>query len=238
MIRDLASPLVLLALAALGAAACDSTPPESQDPAWADVAPILRGQCNGCHGWNAGQTGGGYRFDFFDLTQKDCGDAAHALDKSPAALAGALAPNGSPLVAPLIESDVAALKGQMWPRMPPQPCPALPAWERDTLQRWAALPVKGLAPPGNRPPTIAVYGFPAVADSQLTFTAIIDDPDGDSAVGVVEANGLAFLMNRSGSFDVTFDSSSWPAGSLTLTAVLCDGWTSASVDNLTVQIQH
>ena len=47
---------------------CSSTPAEPSDPAWADVAPIFRGECNSCHGWNAGQTGGGYRFDFFDVT--------------------------------------------------------------------------------------------------------------------------------------------------------------------------
>jgi len=230
------SPFLLLAL--LGFMACASTPSEPQNPAWADVAPIFRGECNGCHGWNAAQTGGGYRLDFFDVTKGACGEAARALTAG-VALAGSLAANGSPLAAPLIEADVVAQKGAAWPRMPPQPSPALPEWERDTIERWAARPVKGPAPPGNHPPTISVFGYPANAGPTLTFTAVIDDPDGDSALGVIEANGIAaFLMNRPGSFDVSFDSTTWPAGPQPLTAVLCDGWTSTTIDLGAVQIQH
>jgi hypothetical protein len=222
------SPLLLLGFVA--AVGCGSTPIEPQNPAWADVAPIFRGECNGCHGWNAGQTGGGFRFDFFDVTPAVCGDAALALGTG-AILAG------SPLASPQIETDVVAQQGAMWPRMPPQPSPALPDWERDTIERWASQPVKGPPPPGNRPPTITVEDFPATAGAQIAFTAILEDPDGDSALGVIEVNGYAFLMNRTGSFEVAFDSSSWPPGPQEVKAVLCDGWTSISPDLGAVQIK-
>ena len=67
---------------------------------------------------------------------------------------------------------------------------------------------------------------------------VIDDPDGDSAIGVVEANGYAFLMNRPGSFEVSFDSATWPNGPVAVKAVLCDGWTNASYDLGAVQIRN
>jgi hypothetical protein len=219
----------------LGSLACTSTPAEPQDPTWADVAPILRGECNGCHGWTAPSTGGGFRFDFYDVTKSVCGDAAQALG-SGVVLAG------SPLAATSIETDVIAQNGATWPRMPPQPSPALPDGERDTLERWAGQPggltVKGPPPPGNRPPTIEVGAFPALAGTELAFTAVIDDPDGDSTIGIVEVNGFGLLMNRPGSFAVRFDSSTWQAGPQSVSAVLCDGWTSVTVDLGAVQIRH
>jgi len=221
----------LLLLSLFGGLGCSSTPAEPQNPTWADVAPILRGECVSCHGWTAPTTGGGYRFDFYDLTKAVCGDAALALG-SGVVLAG------SAQSATQIETDVLVQKGASWPRMPPQPSPALPDWERDAIERWAGQPVKGPPPPSNRPPTIVVGDYPAVAGNALAFTAIIDDPDGDSAVGVIEVNGLAFLMNRAGSFDVRFDSSGWPAGPQSVSAVLCDGWTSATIPLGSVQIHH
>jgi hypothetical protein len=229
--RFTSTRLLSVTVALVSGLACDSTPAEPLNPTWADVAPVFRGECNSCHGYTAGQTGGGYRFDFFDVTKAVCGDAALALGTG-VALAG------SPLVAPRIVDDVIPWNGAAWPRMPPQPSPALPHWERDTIERWAVAPVKGPPPPSNRPPTVAVTQYPATADQQFAFTAVIDDPDGDSVLGVVEANGLAFLMGRPGSFAVSFDSSTWPAGPQQVTAVLCDGWANISVPLGTVAVTH
>ena len=75
-------------------------------------------------------------------------------------------------------------------------------------------------------------------DQQLAFTAILDDPDGDSVIGVVEVPGLELLMNRPGSFDVAFDSSGWPPGPIYPIAVLCDGWTSTTVELGPIVVQH
>jgi hypothetical protein len=233
--------IVVASLAA--GAGCGSSPAVSEHPTWADVAPVLRGECVGCHGWTASDrppnaagvhppnTGGSVRLDFYDVTADVCGDAELAIDPS-VVLAG------SPGVSREIATDVVAQTGARWPTMPPQPSPALPDWELETIRRWASNPVKGPPPSGNRPPTIAVNQLPSLANQQLSFTVITDDPDGDSVIGVVEVEGLAFLMDRSGSFNVLFDSSAWPAGSVTPRAVLCDGWTTSIVDLGPVAIQH
>jgi hypothetical protein len=229
-----------LLLAGLG---CTSTPSEPQSPTWADVAPIFRGQCNGCHGWNASQTGSGERFDFFDVDV--CGDAVLAV--APACTLKTLAtkecgPNvifaGSPLATPQIALDIVPQGGAAWPHMPPQPSPALPDWQLGALGRWAAQPVKGLAPPSNRPPELSVEGYPATAGASVAFTVILDDPDDDAAIGIIEVNNVGFLMNRTGSFSVNFDSSTWPAGPQDITATVCDGWIAKNIDLGAVQIKH
>lgn len=213
------------------ASGCAPTRVVQPEPSWADVAPIFRGQCNGCHGWTAKETGGSYRFDFFDMTADVCGDAALALGQG-------LILAGSGLASGQIPKDV-QIQQTGWARMPPPPSPALPDWERQTLENWAALPMKGSMPPGNRPPTLEISQYPSTADTSLAFTAVLSDPDDDAALGVVEVNGLAFLMDRTGSFNVTFDSSTWPAGPQNLRVVLCDGWTkSAYAFNVPVQIAH
>src|SRR5262245_17374957 len=82
----------LLACTLLLIAGCGAGAVVPEHPLWSDVAPILRGECGGCHGWTASDrppdaagvhpenTGGSYRFDFFDATADVCGDAALALD--------------------------------------------------------------------------------------------------------------------------------------------------------------
>jgi hypothetical protein len=237
------------ALAGLGVlsvviAACGPPGAAPTDPTWADVAPVVRGECVGCHGWTASDrpadpttgihppnTGGSVRLDFFDVTSATCGDAALAVDPT-------VTFAGSPGEAAQIANDVVPGPGARWPRMPLQPSPALPNFEVDTLTRWAADPVKGPPPPTNRPPTIDVSQMPATADTQLAFTAVTDDPDGDSVLGVIEVGDLTFLMNRPGSFAVAFDTSGFPSGVVHPTAVLCDGWVSRMVDLGPVQIQH
>jgi hypothetical protein len=228
-----------LCLGLLAGAACSAPAPEPVNPTWADVAPIFRGECNGCHGWNSGLTGAGYRFDFYDVDTltRVCGTAAQAInpmkqDPPPFSLAHDLG------VPAKIGDDVVAQPGQKWARMPPQPSPALPNWERDMLERWAANP-SYVAKQENQPPTITLSSVPATASDELDFIAVQDDPDGDSVLGVIEVNGLGFFMNRSGSFAVSFDTSTWPAGSYPLSAVLCDGWTKTTMPVLgSVQIAH
>lgn len=244
------APRPLAALAALLSplVSCGAAHEVPDRPAYADVAPILRGQCGSCHGWTAGTrvcpgfgtpdvepacrhwqggerlgTGGGVRLDFFDVTREVCGDAVLALDDT-VSLTGSL---GIPAQ---IATDIEPEAGASWPRMPPRPSPALPAWQLETLSRWAAQPVKGPPPTGNRPPTLAVSDLPSRAGTQLAFTAVLDDLDGDSVIGVIEVAGVAFPMNRPGSFAVRLDTSSWPAGTVRPVAVLCDGWARSTID--------
>jgi hypothetical protein len=212
-------------------AACSGPPAVPVQPTWADVQPILRGQCDGCHGSNAKQTGSSYRLDLYEVNGGVCGDAALAIE--PGVLLA-----GFPTVPDLIRSDIVAAAGAPRPRMPPAPAPALPDWQLQTLERWVTSPVKGPAPSQNRAPTISTNGLPAMADETLTFTASLEDADGDPVIGVIEVAGYAFLMNRGGSFAVDFDSSSWPAGVVRPTAVLCDGWTKATYDLGPLEITH
>ncbi len=104
----------------------DPTVPEH--PTWAEVQPILQGECNHCHGSTAARSGGGFRLSFFDMTRDVCGEAAAALTAG--VLAGA--------AAPFITADITPAAGGHT-RMPPAPGPALHDWERETLLRWAHL---------------------------------------------------------------------------------------------------
>ena len=206
-------------------------------------SPVLRGSCGGCHGWTASDrppsadgvhpvnTGASLRLDFYDVTPEVCGDAALAVDAT-----GSFA--GAPGAAIQMKADVSPQNGARWPRMPPQPSSGLAGWEIETIERWAASPTKGPPPAGNRAPTVSVSQLSSAANQSLAFTAILQDPDGDSVMGVVEVAGLAFLMNRPGAFAVQFDASSWPSGLVHPVAVVCDGWTQATYDLGPIQIQH
>ncbi len=242
MRRAILGVLGLCSSLAVTAAGCGGTEDVPNHPTWAAVAPIVRGQCVSCHGWtatdrppnadgvHAPNTGGSVRLDFFDVPPAVCGDAALALD------AGVVLA-GSAGIAKEIATDIVPRAGARFPTMPPLPTPALQDWQLQTIQRWTADPVKGPPPAGNRPPTIAVGQLPAVVGARLAFTAVIDDPDGDSVLGVVEMAGSAFLMNRPGAFNVSFDTSALAPGVVEPVATLCDGWTKTVIDLGPVTIQ-
>jgi hypothetical protein len=204
-------------------AACEGPPRAPAHPTWADVAPILQGECNHCHGATARTTGSlgpaTYRFDFFDMDDAVCGDAAAAMDVPALAAASA----------GLIRSDTSAASGRR-PKMPPAPGPELLDWERETIQRWADAPVKGPPPPGNRRPRIRVNELPASAKGQVSFVATTEDPDNDSVIGVIQLGDMTVKMDHPGSFAVSFDLGGMPAGTFRLGAVLCDGWGNAAYD--------
>jgi hypothetical protein len=216
----------LLGALALGGCAGDPSVPEH--PTWADVQPIIRGECSHCHGATATTTGAAYRLDFYDMTADVCGEAARAL---PGGILAATA-------ASLIAADVMPPADGTQARMPPAPAPGLHAWERDTLARWAAQPVKGPPPDGNHAPTIQVTGLPRMVNESLRFSALLEDADGDAVVGVLKAGATLFAMPSSGSFAVDIPSQGWPAGPQRLTAVLCDGWVSAPFDLGPVDVEH
>ena len=202
-----------------------------EQPTWADVEPILRGECSGCHGSTAQQTGLDYRLDFLDSTSLAlaCGDAAQAI---PPAGPPTFGPVLAAAAASLIYQDIEPVNSGGPPKMPPQPGAPLYDWEREMLENWTGESqlLQGSAPTGNRPPAIQVNQLPSPAKSHVSFIAALSDPDGDDVLGVIEVSGQpVFAMNRSGSFAVDLDASTWPSGNANLTAVLCDGWTSVSV---------
>jgi mono/diheme cytochrome c family protein len=219
----------LVPLLPLALVACSPTQVAPTQPTWADVEPIIAGECAGCHGPTAKTTGSSYRLDFYEMSTALCGDAALALD-SGVVLAGT--------VPAQIGTDIVVAKGARWPKMPPLPSPQLADWETQTLERWSMSPVKGPPPPNNHLPTITTSLLPATAKGTFSFTADVEDADGDPVLGVIEVGGYAFLMNRPGAFAVSFDASSWPAGTVRPQAVLCDGWANKTYDLGPVTIQH
>src|SRR5262245_60918622 len=180
---------IALAVLTLAPACAPSVPVQ---PSWADVEPILRGNCTHCHGANAA-AGGDVRFDFFDVSAGMCGDAALAL-QAPGEEAPKLAHGWAPLIAAAVTPSSGGRA-----RMPPAPAPALADWERETLLSWARDPVLGAAP-RNRPPEIVIASaLPSAVDDMLAFTIVVDDPDGESVVGVVRIGDQTRALDGPGS---------------------------------------
>lgn len=218
------STLATLGLLAPLLPGCAPTVPDA--PTWADVEPILRGNCTHCHGANPA-AGGDVRFDFFELTEDVCGDAAQALD----------APKMAHGYAPLIEAAITPGAGGRV-RMPPAPAPALADWERETVVRWARDPVLG-SPRDNRPPGVAVVGaLPSNVDDQLDVTIVVGDPDGESVVGLLQLGNEIRTLDGPGSFHVTVRTASWPPRRYPASARLCDGWGPVSYELPEIVVVH
>ncbi|HEX3697658.1 MAG TPA: hypothetical protein VH374_19960 [Polyangia bacterium] len=220
--------------AAFLAAACEGAPVVPANPTWADVEPILRAECIHCHGGTAPVTGAVgdtyYRFDFYDMTTDVCGEAAQALT----------APILGHGLAALIKVDITPPPTCERGRMPPAPALPLADWERETITRWASAPdpPKGVPNRDDRRPEIQLSAPAAIVDKRLAFTAVIDDPDGESVVGILKIGDMTLLMDRPGSFAADIDTSAWANGTRPISAVLCDGWSNFSYHLGNVEIKH
>lgn len=223
--------LVAMLAGASGTPACEASHPVAEHPTWVDVEPILRADCLQCHGGSAdltgGVTGATYRFDFYDLTPEICGEAAGAIDTT--TLAGASAA--------LIATSITSVDGTTRPRMPPAPSPALADWEWQTILPWTDLPQKGTRPE-NQAPVLRIASLSRTADKALDYSVIVEDPEGQSAVGVLTIGSFRLKMNRPGAFAGAIDTSSWPEGEAAVQAVVCDGWTNAAYTLGTIVITH
>jgi hypothetical protein len=208
-------------------AACDA-PEVPAQPTWADVEPILRGNCTHCHGATAARDASGFRFDLFELSDSVCGDAAKAMPAESMA-------HG---LAPLIASAVTPGMGGR-ARMPPAPAPALEDWQRETILRWADAPTLGQPPRNDRRPQLR-FGADAsfAADQALELTVLVDDPDGESVVGVIEIGDQTLQLDGPGSFRLHLDTSMWAPASYPAHAVLCDGWDQVSYTLPDVVVAH
>jgi len=222
-----------LAAAWLALASCTSAAPDiAAHPTWAEVEPIVRTECLSCHGGSAPSTGSAlgvtYRFDFFDLTQTVCGDAASAVQGARFAAAA------SSQIAFDITSDDPSIR----PKMPPEPSPWLADWEWQTLLRWTHDPQKGPPRPGNRPPTLKVTSPDRTIIGWFRLSVDLEDPDGDSAVGVLQIGDAMLTMDRPGAFSIEVDGSQWPRGDVMVSATVCDGWSKATYDQSTLGTFH
>lgn len=223
----------MVGVALASVAGCGSPPDVPANPTWADVEPILRAECLHCHGGTAAVTGSTsdatYRFDFFEMTPAVCGEAAQAVN----------APLMGHALAPLIAADITPPPSCDRGRMPPAPAGPLADWQRETIQRWAMMSApKGAPHRDNRRPDIQLSADTATVDKRLSFTAIIDDPDGESVVGVLKIGELVLPMDRPGSFAGDVDTSSWANGTRPISAVLCDGWDNFTYQLGNVEIKH
>ena len=165
-----------------------------------------------------------YRFDFFDLTQTVCGDAASAV------VGARFAAAASSQIAFDITSDNASVR----PKMPPEPSPWLADWEWQTLLRWTHDPQKGQRPTGNRPPTLTVTSMNRTIIGWFQLSVDLEDPDGDSAIGVLQIGDATLTMDRPGPFSIEIDGSQWPRGDVAVSATVCDGWGQATYDQNTL----
>lgn len=218
---------LLVACLSLLAAACE--PEEApEQPLWSDVEPILRAQCGSCHGSSASVTGGGVRFDFYDLSTGPCGQAGMVLDSVGSARAQRA----------MIAEAITTTDENVRPIMPPLPAPYLTDREWLTILRWAANPFKGDKPEGNLPPRISLAGTPFEADRTLDVRVVVEDPEGEPVVGLLKVGDQIAQMDRAGSFAARYDTSSWPDGIVTISATLCDGWSQVYAPLLTVLIKH
>jgi hypothetical protein len=154
--------------------------------------------------------------------------------------ATALASVGSArLQAAMIATAITTTDPDVRPSMPPIPAPYLTELEWLTILRWTANPVQGDKPAANRPPRIDVSGIATSTDEILEVNVIVDDPDGEPVVGVLKVGDAVGVMDRAGSFSARFDTSSWPAGSVNVSAVLCDAWSQVSFPALrTIDVSH
>ena len=202
------------------------------------MQPILAGECSHCHGANAdrlgdARTGGGFRLDFYDMKQDVCGEATRVLGAGKAArvrvprrhLGGDHAPADKPNERPRMPPAPGALPG----RLGVADDPAL-GRRRRAQGRAAAT--------ATAPPRFRLYHDSGPADRTLDITAVIEDPDGDPIVGVLQFGDVTLNMDRGGAFSATLDTSSWPAGERAITAVLCDGWSSVSYAVGTLVVSH
>jgi hypothetical protein len=225
--RPTLPPLLLLSLVA-----CEPEPVPAQ-PTWADVEPILRGHCTHCHGASADVSAKAgdtvYRFDFFEVSAETCGEAAQALD----------GPEMAHGWAPLIEAAITPPAGGGRARMPPAPASALSEREQETLVRWARSPSLGVPPRDNHRPRVEVTRAPAASvDAALEMTVLVEDPDGESVVGVLRVGDETVRLTGPGAFTVSLDTSAWPEGAHAARAVLCDGWDEISYALPEVVVAH
>ena len=222
----------LAAALLLGLPACASPPTAPERPTWADVEPIVRGECVSCHGASAATTASvgarQYRLDFYDITPETCGAAAAAVAPMP------FASGWSQEIADAITS----VDSNVRPRMPPAPALPLEEWEWQTILRWTGAHEKGPAPTGNRPPIVRMGDFVSSADKRLPISVTLSDPDGQAAVGVLTVGNFKLKMDRPGAFSGTIDTSTWDEHDFVIQATVCDGWDQASYTLGTVTVLH
>ncbi|MDR7422964.1 MAG: hypothetical protein QN159_10940 [Armatimonadota bacterium] len=224
-------PRALLELSlAVGALASCGAPDAPADPTWADVHPILQGQCLHCHGATAAGDGAGVRFDLLDAAslcaQGPEDELGARLSPAPSFLRNAMS---------LLETiRPPANRPGGRPKMPPAPATPLEPWQRETLERYVAkllaLPAgerattgRGPIPKDARPPRLRVARY-AVLGPRVVIDYVVEDDNADSVIGELRLGPAVAPIPAGGAGQVALDVTGVPPGPLQLTARLCDGW--------------
>lgn len=230
---------MLMVMGALTLLAC--SPPEAvKDPTWADVYPILQGQCLGCHGASAVTDGGSFRFDFLNAsaTCKQEPEDDLPLGFSP--------PPSFMSARKQILSDIKSFGNSMRPKMPPEPARLLEDWQVKTLENFiakintldpatAVQTALGPLPADARPPRIQATFVRAGAE--LTVDYVVTDDNADPVIGKLIVNDrLSKAIPSAGQGQAIFNVTGL-ALPLKLDARLCDGFsvkTRGAADGLVV----
>jgi len=210
----------------LGWVAC--SPPEAvKDPTWADVYPILQGQCLGCHGSSAAKDGGSFRFDFLNAAATCKQEAEDDL------AAGFLPPPSFMAARKQILADIRPYAEDLRPKMPPEPARLLEDWQSKTLENFivkldrlppaeAATLALGPLPKDAQAPRIAATYVRA--GTELTVNYVVADDNADPVIGKLRVGGkLSQPITSAGNGQAVFNLTG-VAPPFTLDARLCDGW--------------
>lgn len=215
---QMARPGLLLGLAM--SAACQG-PSAVAEPTWADVAPILVGQCGHCHGSTGDIDGYGHRLDFANPAR----DCARLADADPRFFTEFnMKYGGLKQFERRVVTAVEPLEGLPRPLMPPAPARLLEDWQRETLDNFMkAQRPRGPAPAGNAGPTISATARRDGSVVEVDY--VVADPNGDPVLGVLRLGGMVHRLWGAGAGRVRFDVSQVAPGTdLAVSASLCDGW--------------
>ncbi len=184
-----------------------------------DVLPIMAANCVRCHGFPAiGGAPPEFRLDSFgDVTVTD---GEPAVGCGSVEVGTQLVICGSATYAPLIPARLRGEDRPMPPRFP------LDEYERETLENWAADPIRGMPRANNALPTIVVDDI-VQTGALVTLQARVTDLDGDLVTGTVHAlvaeRERVIGSVRSGVLQLAWDTTTIPAGAYPLVAQLDDG---------------
>ncbi len=187
-----------------------------------DVLPILAANCVRCHGLPVlGGAPEEFRLDSFANTVVTDGlPGAGACGGDTDNPQAEVVICGASQYALLVGARLRNEQRPMPPRFP------LEEYQLDTLARWVKAPVRGSPRPGNHPPTLVVNDITRLG-TRVTVRTRVEDGDHDLVVGTVYVTvaGRDRVVGsvRSGTLDVTWDSTGVPPGAYPLSATLDDG---------------
>lgn len=220
LIRHPPHRLAAALLPALAVAACAPAAPDR--PTWyADIQPLLRGNCVRCHdGEPLGGAPVGMRFDLYD-------DVAvyDPMFETQTTWSGARSyanPSEDASDPPLVQFAVRYTGTQP---MPPNPYRKLSDRQKQIIENWVMDPRKGTRPASNRPPEVTLRGF-TVGAGGVTIDYEAHDPDRDGLWGTIKFGpgdkDVAAIIPQNGIGSVVWDTGKIPVGSYSLTAVVRD----------------